>query len=688
MCGIIGILGHAVSEEVLWRAIESLRHRGPDGSGLFVDTCHPVALGHARLSIVDLVTGAQPLYSETGDIVLVSNGEIYDFERLRGELTALGHTFRTASDSEVIIHLYQQHGLAFVDHLRGEFAFLLYDRHKRTLLAVRDRFGIKPLFFNKQAERYLFASEAKAMIATGLLEPRLDITAIRDFFSMVIPDSIFEGVHAVPPGCLMIVDLAAGSHQVRRYWDCDLPGDDDSADLTDFRGCLEALRGATDEAVRLRLRADVPVGVYLSGGIDSAIVAATVARYQKEKTVVFNISFPRDEAFDELQLSREMAARIGAEFHSVECTPEALLENTEECIWATELPFHNFHGVGKYMLSRLAHRHVKVVLTGEGADELFLGYVFFQPGKGGMGDQMQNRRQRRKDPPRRRTRQILEALGFLAIPEHADLLSRRVQAQIVRVFQARHRARLRSSTALDSLRRRIDRQQTDGRPAARQMQYAWIKNMLAPYLLTILGDRAEMAHSIEGRTPFLDHHLFEQARHIPDRFKIHDGVEKHVLREAFRDRVTEAIYARRKWPYSAPPLWIREGRFARLDELLDKYLSREAVEESGIFDYRFTWALRQLAKSLFFDCRLKRTLNQGLALILTTQILDHLYVRNFEASLGRLGSGCLKPRDRNDSGQCPRVDQVAPACVRPRAGAAEERALGGQASERPDQGPR
>ena len=647
MCGIVGATGHAVSEQALGRTIASMRHRGPDGNGLFLDPDAAVALGHARLSIIDLVTGAQPLYSENKDIVLVCNGEIYDFERLREELIALGHMFRTRSDSEVIIHLYQQHGLAFVDHLRGEFAFLLYDRCNRKLLAVRDRFGIKPLFFNNQGGRLLFASEAKAMMTTGLLEPRLSIEAVRDYFSMVIPDSMFEGVEAIPPGCLLIADLAGGSHEIRRYWDCDLPVENDSGDETDFGRCLETLREEFDEAVRFRLRADVPVGVYLSGGIDSAIVAATVAKYHREKVMAFNIAFPEDEAFDELQLSQEMAAKIGAEFHSVECGPEALLENTEDCIWATELPFANFHGVGKFMLSRLAREHVKVVLTGEGSDELFLGYIFFQPGKGGLGDQMGNRLKEQKAPRHSQVGQIIEALGFVPMPEHIGLLSGRLQRRLLRLFHRRHRPRLKACHPLESLKRRIDRTQTEGRPPTRQMQYAWIKNMLAPYLLTILGDRAEMGHSIEGRTPFLDHHLFEKARHIPDRFKIRGGIEKHVLREAFKERLTEAIYARKKWPYSAPPLWIERGRYARLDALLEKYLSREAITRSGIFSYFSIRAWQCFLKLLFFDCSFKRLMNNGFLLILTVQILDHLYVQRFKESVA--GSGAAKPAGMQES---------------------------------------
>ncbi|HYA87102.1 MAG TPA: asparagine synthase (glutamine-hydrolyzing) [Nitrospirota bacterium] len=635
MCGIVGVTGHSVSEQALQQAINSMHHRGPDGSGMFLDPEFPVALGHARLSVIDLASGAQPLYSEDRDIVLVCNGEIYDFERLREELIYDGHAFRTRSDSEVIIHLYQQHGLAFVEHLRGEFAFLLYDRRDQKLLAVRDRFGIKPLFFNDQDGRLLFASEAKAMMATGLLTPRLDIEAIRDFFSMVIPDSIFEAVEAVPPGCLLMANLREGTYEMKRYWDCDLPAEIDAGNEMAFDRCLAMVREKFDEAVRLRLRADVPVGVYLSGGIDSAIVAATVAKYHREKVMAFNISFPQDEAFDEDRLSREMAAKIGAEFHSIECGPEALLANAEDCIWVTELPFSNFHGVGKFMLSSLARKHVKVILTGEGADEVFLGYIIFQSGKGSLLDQMVNKLKEQGAPKRSQTGGMLETLGFVPMPDYNFMMSPKVQKRILSFFDRKHRPRLKARHPLRRLVPRIDRDQTEGRSLARKMQYAWIKNMLAPYLLTVLGDRPELGHSIEGRTPFLDHHLFAAARSIPDRFKIHGGVEKYVLREAFKERLTEAIYSRGKWPYSAPPLWIEKGRCPGLDALFDKYLSRKAIAKSGIFSYRQILALRWVVKLLSSNSLLKRRLNSALAIILTVQILDHLFIQNFEENVNR-----------------------------------------------------
>jgi asparagine synthase (glutamine-hydrolysing) len=286
-------------------------------------------------------------------------------------------------------------------------------------------------------------------------------------------------------------------------------------------------------------------------------------------------------------------------------------------------------------LSRLAREHVKVILTGEGCDEVFLGYIIFQPGKGALSDQMLDRLKGQETPGSSQTRGMLEALGFVPMPDYVRTLSPIIQKRILSYFHRKHWPQLKARHPLRRLKERIDRNQTEGRPLARKMQYAWIKNTFAPYLLTVLGDRPELGHSIEGRTPFLDHHLFEAARHIPDCFKIRDGVEKYVVREAFKERITDAIYGRKKWPYSAPPLWIERGRYSELDALLEKYFSRKAVAKSGIFSYWRIRAWRWFLKLLSSDSLLKRWLNGALTLILTVQILDHLFVQDFEGSLTR-----------------------------------------------------
>lgn len=642
MCGIFGFARQRVERAQIDRAIAAMRHRGPDGSGMYVGPSGECGLGHARLSIIDLSGGAQPLFSEDDSIVLVCNGEIYDFERIREDLRARGHTFRTGSDSEVIIHLYEEYGPSLVEHLRGEFAFLLLDERRGRLMAVRDRFGIKPLFYHHASGKWLFGSEAKAIFATGLVAPKIDVHAVRDYLSGVIPDTIFEGIHAVPPASVLTVDLADGAHTVTRYWDLELPRNGAGAELAPSEHA-RAVREAFDEAVRLRLRADVPVGVYLSGGIDSAVVAATAARHYPGRLKAFSIAFPDDSAFNEIELARNMSAKIGAEFHSVVCDRETLLRNTEDNLWVTEQPFVNFHGVGKFLLSRLAREHVTVVLTGEGSDEVFLGYVYFQPGKGAMSDQINNGLRARKPPAGRRVRRLIKEVGFVPMPEHGEVFSELQQFFVRGIFARQHRSALKATHPIDRLKARIDRRQTDGNTHARQVQYFWIKSMLAPYLLCTLGDRAEMSHSIEGRTPFLDHHLFELSRTIPDEVKIYQGREKHVLREAFKDDLTEELYNRQKWPYSAPPLIVDYGVSSELDRLLDRYMSKEAIERAGIFNHGVIRRARLMARLLPLTSRLRRNTYSVLVLVLTVQILHALYVDNFDRTLESRSESAAAP---------------------------------------------
>lgn len=648
MCGIVGFARHSISEHALRRAIDAMHHRGPDGRGLYLDPEAQLGLGQARLSVIDLQYGQQPLYSEDGDLVLVCNGEIYDFERIRTDLQAKGHRFATHGDSEVIIHLYQQYGLDFVKHLRGEFAFLLYDKPRRELLAVRDRFGIKPLYFNKQGGAYLFASEAKALFATGALRARIDVCALRNFLSSVMPDSVFQGVEVVSPACLLRVDLKTGSHECVQYWDVDLAPEKQSAMLQDEAAAIATVRASVEEAIRLRLRADVPLGVYLSGGIDSAIVAATVARQSPERIKAFTVAFPNAPRFDEYPLAKNLADAIGAEFHSVKCDDRALVENTEGSIWISELPFLNFHGVGKYMLSALAKKHVTVVLTGEGSDEVFLGYREFTSIKNPDGKTSRK--------PGSFARQFRSALGVDPEPKLRFWSSGAMQRILRGFFHAKHRDALREQPPFDVLKRRLKRSQLEGLPTYRSMQYVWIKNMLPQFILSMLGDRAEMAHSVEGRTPFLDHRLFENARRIPDHLKIHNGMEKHVLREAFKADVTHELYSRQKWAYSAPPLWIRKGDDAKLDTLIEEHLSAEALHRSGIFSLKTVRFIQRLCALVTFDCGVKRVLNSWLIFVLTTQMLDRLYVQELQRNLDERGEpGGSSRWDRTSSADPVRV---------------------------------
>jgi len=633
MCGIVGIIGHEFDSAALQQAVAMLYHRGPDDAGIYIDREHRVGLGHSRLAIIDPQTGQQPLHDPGGNLVLVCNGEIYDHERIRDELISQGHRFSTGSDNEVILYLYRQFGLDFVHHLRGEFAFLLYDRAQQKLLAVRDRFGIKPLFFNRQGHRYLFGSEAKALFATGKLQPEVDHVAVRDFMSRVSVDSIFTGVDVVPPGSMLVVNLADQTDRLEKYWDLDLACDQFDTTESSLAECAQLLRQQFDEAVRLRLRADVPVGVNLSGGIDSSVVAASVAQQSSTPLKVFTISFPDDPAIDETHQATCMAEKIGAQMYTVECRRTSLIEQLQSCLWITELPCEALHGVGKFLLSQLACQHVKVVLTGEGADELLLGYGIFRTRKSQSARRTSRLQSMKTGSRRTQIENIERELGFIPIDRYIHLFGAAQQRRFRAVFDRRHRADLAKTHPVIALGKDIDRHHIDDWPHMSKAQYYMFKRSLAPYSLCVLGDRQEMSHSVEGRPPFLDHHFVEAINAIPYEFKVRNGVDKFILRHAMKDRIPAQILENPKFGYKAPPVEARRGADRMMDDRWAQFCGKSAIETAGLFDAK---AVHKLMKShswsLFGRQDIRQTQRQMMA-ILSVQMIDDMFVQNLDSRI-------------------------------------------------------
>lgn len=552
MCGIIGVVDPSLDRPRLEASLNLLRHRGPDGRGVFLDPDRHLGLGHARLSVIDLNTGAQPLYSEDGRLVLVCNGELYDFERQRAELERDGHRFVSHTDSELIIHLYLKHGQRFYEHLRGEFAFLLYDRSLGLLIAARDRFGIKPLYVARtRSGGWAFSSEIKGLFGTGLVQRELDVHA-----PVKGGATSFRGVEHVPPAAAVILDLANGSHQVMPYWSPDFPrasAYDTSRSFEDYR---DEIDGLLTEAIRLRLRADVPVGLYLSGGLDSALVAAKVKALTRSKPHAFTIAFVDEgEPYNEAEVAKRIASHVGVEHHVLEATTETLLDNLEPCLWHVETPISELAPVGKYLLSELAQRHVKVVLTGEGSDEVFLGYELYRRVENGNG----------AVPPS----------GRASLP--ATLISL-IERWLVAAPKSAY-----APVLAEGHKRGNESEQIEGRTALVQLQYQRLVTHLPRVILCAFGDRTEMAHSIEGRLPFLDHCLFEAAREIPVDHKIRDGVEKFIIRSIAEGLIPKEVVERRKWPLSTrvPPML--PGKHAALDRLLASHASARALRRARIY---------------------------------------------------------------------------------------------------------
>ena len=605
MCGIFAAVGPRVSEGALEHVFEALRHRGPDGRGLFVDEDARLTIAHTRLAIIDLVTGEQPMVSEDGSVVLSANGEIYDFERIRSALEAKGYRFKTKSDSEVIIYLYKEYGLRCFEHLRGEFAFLLYDKAKRLLIAARDRFGIKPLYMSRLADGFVFASEMKAIFASGLVEAKLNVEALDPFLEQDPAHARFpfENVGHVPPASYVAVNLDTLEAETVRYWSETIPAESAAPVPKPYGGATaEAAKEVLEqleEAVRLRLRADVPVGLYLSGGIDSAFVGALMKRNLNAPLHSFSIAFV-GSGRNEQEYAARAADVIGTEHHELEVTKQALWENLERCLWFSELPFVTLAPVGKFLLSELARGKVTVVLTGEGADEVFLGYrSFFQKAirdmrSGGGGASAQRRR--------------------LKMGQIAEKLS-------LRIFHKSQRDRLANARSREV-------PSTLSKPLINAVQEARIAAM--PFdILAYLGDREEMAHSLEARLPFLDHHLYDAAKFIPVDFKMRDGLEKAVLRDAAEGILPDDLRMRRKSGFmltsDAADFFGADRQITK--ELRRRYLSRGAFDRSRVFSYAAYRLASMVARAPSKRLRrLRRNANKVIMYMMQTHMLHEMFV--------------------------------------------------------------
>jgi asparagine synthase (glutamine-hydrolysing) len=558
-----------IDEDALARATRRLTHRGPDGQRWWVSEDRRVGLGHTRLSIIDLATGDQPISSEDGSRRVVVNGEFYDFERIRRGLERQGHRFRTGSDSEIALHLYEDASAGCLEQLRGEFALVIWDAQADLLFAARDRFGIKPLFYAMLGETLFLASEAKALFAAGV-PARWDREAFYQVCHLAVPHpdrSLFEGIRQVPAGHYLVA--RGGRVELSRYWDFDYPPADSGTQTASDAESAERFRQALDEAVFLRLRADVPVGCYLSGGLDSCAVLGLAAPHCSRPIRAFTLTFDRPD-YDEGPIAEAMARHAGAEYHPIAVTQTELAHDFVEAVAQSETLMRNAHGVAKYRLSRAVREAgYKVVLTGEGADEVLAGYPHFRRDMLLYDTQGQDAEE---------ARHLLDELSANNPVSRGLLLPEGETAPVAQVKQtlgfvpswietnASTAFKLRQLLADDFASEFAGRDsyqeflagldiagQLSAREPVHQSLYLWSKSWLPNYVLTVLGDRMEMAHSVEGRVPFLDHHVVEQVRSMPVSLKIRGRIEKFILREAARPVLTAAVYARHKHPFLSPP---------------------------------------------------------------------------------------------------------------------------------------
>jgi len=639
MCGIAGILDEHASGPPqageLRTMIETLHHRGPDGYGFFTDAA--CGLAHARLSIIDLSTGEQPIHNEDRTVWVVLNGEIFNYIELRAQLQAAGHAFYTQSDTEVIVHLYEQHGDDFVHHLNGQFAIALWDQKRSRLVLARDRTGIRPLFHTRHDGRLLFASEIKALFALDGVPRRLDPVALGDtmtYWSTLEPDTVFQGVRCLPAGCLLAIE--AGREHLTQYWDWSFARDS-SASTRSIEDWASELRALLIDSVRLQLRADVPVGAYLSGGLDSSAIAALVRLYTGAKLRTFSVAFD-DPEFDESGYQEQMAKHLGTEHTRVLCRPGDIARIFARMVWHTEAPVLRTAPAPLMLLSeRVRAEGYKVVLTGEGADEVFAGYDLFKEAKirrfWGRFPQSGIRPLllRRLYPYLKHSpvaggafaeRFFGSDLARLDHPCFAHATRWTATRRIWQFFSPEWRAQLGQRDPFASALARLGRDFSDWPPLGRD-QYFEAHTLLSGYLLSSQGDRVAMANSIEGRFPFLDHRVIELASRMPPSLKIRGLNEKYVLKRAVGDLLPAQVVARTKQPYRAPDSqsFFVGGR--PTDEVAD-LLSARRLRAAGYFD---PVAVGKLVEK----CRAGRAIgfadNMAFVGILSTMMLDEQLIR-------------------------------------------------------------
>jgi asparagine synthase (glutamine-hydrolysing) len=612
MCGIVAAVSKTggVRAEALGRATARLRHRGPDAEHVWVAADGRAGLGHARLSIIDLETGDQPIANEDGRLHIVVNGELYGFEHIRDSLERGGHVFRTRADSEIALHLYEEAGTRAVHTLRGEFALAIWDSRDGQLFAARDRFGIKPLYYTTYRETVYLASEVKALAGFGV-PLRWDRESLYDIqFVAHPPDrSLFEGIYQVPPGCCLLTDGA--QIRIMPYWDWDYPREDERTRDVQPREWVDRLRHTFEEAVRLRLRADVPVACYLSGGIDSCTVLGVAAQLAPRPLRAFTLSFD-DADYDEVQFAEAQAKRSGAEFCRIDVRSQDLADHFATAVYHAERPFANAHAVAKYLLSRAVRdAGIKVVLTGEGSDEMFAGYPHFRRdhllyGSNGQRPEEKarllaeleaaNRASTGTMLPQESTTldSVKRVLGF--VPSHLETWAQIGQG-LMAVADDEFAASFTDRDTYRVLLSCLDvERQLGGRDAVSQSQYIWGKTLLPNYALSNLGDRMEMAHSVEGRLPFLDHHVVREATQMPTSMRIHGMTEKYVLREAARHVLIDSVYARQKHPFMSPPATLQPE--STLYTFFQDTLRGAALDRPGIYDRRKVAALLDALPSM------------------------------------------------------------------------------------------
>lgn len=609
MCGIAGVMhhdpSHPVSPEILVGMAAIQSHRGPDKAGWKTIADRGVGFGQARLAIIDLdpERAQQPFISPDGQYALIHNGEFYDYKYIRANLTSRGYRFFSKCDSELVLHLTDRLGLeGALPHLRGEFAFALYERSSDRLTLVRDRFGVKPLYWTLTPEGLVFGSEIKVLFAHPAVQRRFAPQGLyHQLMQLMVPGTTaFEGIYAVEPGQMVIFERRDGRLQVRKqkYWDLNFPRLSERGESLEDEVYIEQLRHHFVEAIQLRLEADVPVACYLSGGIDSCSIMGVAAACQQSPVKAFTIGFD-DRDYDETAIAQEMARAVDADQDILTIEGGQLYEHFQRTIWHTERSIYNTFTVAKLLMSEYVHQSgYKVVVTGEGSDELFAGYPqlrldYILHGMKNAPPQEKADLQAWLEESNRLFKGNLLAENTIDDPALTELVgftpsclqSWLSTASVVpQLLHPEYRTATRDYFPGTAIAQTLDKEQLEGRHPLDKAQYIWIKTQFESQVLGWAGDRVDMANSLEARPAFLDHPLVEFAVTLPVNMRLRGRQDKYILREMMRPLLPKALYERQKFAFMAPPSHTDLEKQKAMQGLADTYLSQQAISDSGILD--------------------------------------------------------------------------------------------------------
>ncbi len=608
MCGIVGITGNDFSKINLSNVIDTLSHRGPDDKGFeLIDDL--VFLGHTRLSVIDLSPlGHQPMSNESKTVWITYNGEIYNFQEIRAELEKKGYRFKSKSDTEVILHLYEEKGESCVNDLNGMFAFAIYDKQKQKMLLARDRLGIKPLYYALQNSKFIFASEIKAILATNLIKKEINYQAIDNYFSFLFvpcPETAFNSIKQIPPAHFLSLDLKSMNFKLQQYW---TPLQDKP-----FQGSYDDLQSELkfllNDSVKSQLVSDVPIGVFLSGGIDSSILANLASKNSSSRLKTYTTVFKGNDfkLYDESEAARKISRLIGSEHTEIEIenpSPEAILD----LITCFDQPFANPTFYLSYLISKATKKHVTVALSGVGGDELFGGYPRYKalpyakflrifPGVfNKLFTEITNLiPESATSHFPRRIKLLARGIGVPLAEQYlrwSYYLSDDQKKSLLEPTFSRNALLIKSTNIINSYLSEVS-----SRDILNRIQYVDLNTFLLDNLLEYT-DKTSMAHGLEIRVPYLDHRIVELSFKIPQKYKIHGKKSKYILKESFKDFLPEEVLNSPKKGFCAPmSIWINE----HFDYYFDNLLTCDYLKKQGIMDWDTIQLLRKHHKMKIRD---------------------------------------------------------------------------------------